>query len=477
MSFSTLLRSAAFWAVGFVGVPALLVNTARAEDYLVQGVQAAAAEMPHVTALMRRPVAGQSPDQITPLWTEQYDPITDANVLEYGFAAYLDTGTSGVLLSREIQEILGINLQLDSGGNPSKFSDVTIDGSKTFNIAEPLYISVAPYPPVSEPPLSDLAAINQLYTAPRLVRPYVSADYAPTDALGEIQERTIVGMPGLIGKSMLVDSRAYNHVNEYLQQDENFIPYLMTSVHAPNDPVLPAADYTIRLSYSHFDDLTDTTPDEAGVEPPTLAHNPFIGRDPRVGPAAGDPAGVRIARTGGSGTYYESTGNWLLDTGAQVSFMSSVQAANLGYSLGELIPGIPVVYDDNGEMDLSTFYVPISGADAGSVALLPGIILDELVLPALEGDIIYRDLPILIVDVTIADMLGNTMLLDGDIGMNLFLPSHDAEGNNLVSSAFDYFIFDESAGELRLVSVPEPALGTLTMALLCLVGRRGRRVA
>jgi len=287
----------------------------------------------------------------------------------------------------------------------------------------------------------------------------------------------VIGLPLLAGKTMVVDSTYYNHLPEYLDQDPDFIPFIQTTVYNSGDSAIPATDYTIRLSYANMADLTITLPDEPGVEPPTLAHNPFIGRNPRLAATEDDPPGVRIARTGSDGTVFESTGNWLLDTGAQVTFMSTEQLGNIGMSMGTLpILDIPVILDEKGNMDLTTFYTLISGADPGSIVIVPGFVLEELVLPAVEGDIIYRNVPVLVIDIEIADEHGNTILLDGDIGMNLFLPSHDIDGNFLVSSGFDYFVFDEAAGELRLATVPEP--GVIGLVGLCVaIGLMRRRCA
>lgn len=447
-----------------------------ADDLPVVGTQLAAAEMPHVAALLRRPVQGVAPTDLDPLGAWQWDPLSDTNVYQYAFDAYLDTGTSGVLISQEISEIIGIQNQM-SGSTKSTFRDITVDGTKQFYIGEKLYLSLAPYPVFTEPAYNDKPAINATFSAPQLVRPYLAPEPAPTNELGEPQVRNVVGMPALIGKTMVVDARAYNHLDQYLAADPDFMPYIQTSVHNPTAPEIPHTDFTIKLSYSDFSDLTETAPNGPGIEPPTLTHNPFIGRNPRVTPSAGDPPGVSISRKGASGSAYNSTGSWLLDTGAQVSFMSSVQAGNLGFHIVDFL-GLPLVLDDNNGLYMDLFWVPISGADPGSVVYLPGVYLDDLVLPGMEGKIDYKHVPIVIADIQMKDAIGNAMILDGDIGMNLFLPSSDAESTTLVSSAFDYFVFDEAAGQLRLatVTVPEPTalLPLVAGALLLLTTRRYR---
>src|SRR5690606_29064730 len=93
-----------------------------------------------------------------------------------------------------------------------------------------------------------------------------------------------------------------------------------------------------------------------------------------------------------------------------------------------------------------------------------------------EGEITYQDLPILIIDVNLEDSEGNLLTLDGDIGMNLFLPTHDTAGINLIGSAFDYLVFDERAKELRLTLVPEPA-GIALLGMFSMLAFQRRRPA
>jgi hypothetical protein len=457
------------------------VSPLNAADIDIEGVQAAAIEMPHTVAMLRRPAPPTPPDQIIPLNVEVedfFDP--DITVHEYAFEAFLDTGTSGVLISREFYEFLGVQQHLDSNNNPVSFFDVTVDGEKEFHVSEPLYISIAPSPLFPEPAYDDMAGINAVFTPPTLVRAQLAVDNIDLGAIGA-QPRNVVGMPALLGKVVKVDSRGYNYYNPDpdADPDEIELPSLLTTIHQPGDPAIPVADHTIRLSFGDFSNYTRVSPIEPGVEGPTLAHNPFIGADPTATtPAPDAPPGVTIRRDNAANPLspFSSTGNWLLDTGAQISFMSSIQALALDVEIVELIDGISVLQDrSTGELIADQFFIPISGADAGSIAFLPGFTLDELVLPSLEGNITYHDVPVLVVDVWLEDALGNTLLLDGDIGMNLFLPSMNADGENAVTSSFDYLVFDEPSGQLRLtLTVPEPATASIMVIGAMFVLRRRR---
>lgn len=443
-----------------------------ADDYTIIGVQAAAAEMPHTAVLLRRPEPGVAPDQIIPLHKLTYSPILDAEREEYAFEAYLDTGTSGVLISREFYEFLDVQQQLDSNNQPVTFHDITVDGTKAFHVSEPLYVSIGPMPLFNEPEYDDLPAINQIFTAPTLVRAQLATDYVDTGPLSP-PPRNVVGMPALMDKVMLVDSTRYN----VFDPESEELPYVQTQIFNSGATGLPQHDYTVRFSTVDFSGFTVTEPDEPGVEPPTLAHNPIIGRDPLATPSAGDPPGVTIARTLSGGNRVSSEGNWLFDTGAQISFVASHQAAVLGYEMKDIFGiGEPLLVDtfNNDAIVEDAFLVPISGADPGSITLLWGFTLPELRLPAVEGDIIYYDVPILIADIVVDDGQGNSFILDGDIGMNLFLPTHTIEGDLLTGSGFDFMAFDEAARELRLtVTVPEPTmLATLGAVPFMLLRRR-----
>lgn len=431
-------------------------STLFAGDINVNGVEAAAIEMPHTAALLRRPDGVTTPNQLIPLHVLSEDPFTGIERNEYAFEAFLDTGTSGVLLSRELYEFIGVQQQLDSNDNPVSFFDVTIDGEKEFHVSENLFISIGPMPLTSEPEYNDLPGINSVFTAPTPIRSQLAVDYVPEGTFGAAP-RNVVGMPAINGHAFKVDSTLYN----YLDPESEEAPGLLTTIHDANDPTLPQADHTIRLSFADFSEYTRVSPDEPTVEGPTLAFNPFIGAnplDPTPGPDA--PPGVTIRRDNAAdpSSPFSSTGSWLLDTGAQVSFMSSEQAAALNVELIDLL-GIPVLVDaTTGELVDGQFQVLISGADPSSFGLIAGFRLDELVLPSLEGNITYHDVPILVVDVMLEDADGNVFTLDGDIGMNLFLPSMSAEGENARSSLFDYMVFDEPNKELRLtLTVPEPA--------------------
>jgi hypothetical protein len=453
-----------------------ILAPAFAEDVVITGVQAVAIEQPHAATLLRRPQGATPADQIIPIHVPQEDILTGEIVEQYAFEAFLDTGTSGVLISQEFADLLGLqNAKAADGVTDVHFFDVTVNGFSEFGVSEPLYVSIGPFPLANEPAYNDLPGINSTFTAPVPVR----TQLALTPAGGLLPEpRNVVGMPALAGKTMVVDATSYTHFVDTGDLFQDF-PALETSVHAPNDPSIPATGLTVQLSYGNFE--ASTLIDPPGSVGPTLAHNPFIGRNPLAAPdPANDPPPVVLTRDGaGSGPALSVSGNYLLDTGAQFTFMSSEQALALHVGIRENpTTHAEELYDtDTNQLLPGQFSIDAEGAGQGSVTLV-GFNLESLVIPAEEGNLVFTDVPIFILDLELEDALGNTLLLDGDIGMNLFLPSFSL-GLDATAAGFDYLVFDEPNHELRLAVVPEPSTGGLT--LLAAYGftlrRRARRRA
>lgn len=481
------------WAVAI----ALLAPAAssRASDVDVYNPQAAAIELPNIYGLLRRP--GDTSG----------GPLDQNSDSSNAFQAYLDTGTSGIIISQEYTDALGINPELYNG-QPVTFSDIAVNGAVQYNISEPLDLRLGRYTVEVISGTLNTADTNAYYNqAYSNVRTQLTID--PVDPLpGE--PLNLVGMPALKNKVMVVDARLYNHlqsIDESAQQvhyDSSIesladfpsdptavpLPQIQTWVYNKGDttnhsatplfdPGVPQADHVVRMSYSDFSQFTTTTPNSPDIAPPTLAHNPFIGPAPFSTAAPGDPPGITLHRMlSGTSTAASATGSWLFDSGAQLSFMSSAMALSLGVELSFDQDGNPVLTDLNTHAaPAGQFEVALGGA-GGNAGTLLGFTVDELDLPTTDGLIKFHNVPIAVLDVTVSD--GTTSYtLDGDFGMNLLLPSMDTTAGNTTGGAFDFFSFDEATGLLSLTDstvVPEPA----AMGLLVLAGvltcRRRRRM-
>ena len=452
-------RTALFlWAAVALGASA---GAARATD--VVGAQSAALDQPRINAYVAR-VPG--------------DPLTAdfGGVQTFNIQAFFDTGASGILLSSNTADFLGIQRQTVNG-TPAVYGDVGVVGTDNFNISEPLYLGLAPY--------TDTAAIDE---PGQLAQTYTQTFGPLRTQIGPVggqpnpllEDLDVFGVPAMAGKVVVIDPKPVN----------TFADTIRTYVYDPGtpfnpgaagtDPGIPATNRHVRLSYGSFDRFTTVTP---GATPPTLAGNPFIGPDPVRRLDADPPADDTPALTLTNGDL-SSSGSWLLDTGAAASIMSQQQAANLGVSYDPATVG----GDDPQLLGVSPdrqFQLTIGGI--GGTSKVAGFLVPQLTLPTAEGDpITFFDAPVLVSDITVVDPLtGESLTLDGVFGMNFLVASANlVEGapgelpliTDLTPGAFDWVTFDQPNGVLGLQlpgAVPEP--GSLALLGAGLAGGLLRR--
>src|SRR5689334_2864093 len=106
---------------------AFCVSSSRAND-TIEGVQPAAMDQPRVYVNLR------SDRNKPPLHTSDKDRLS-------GDEAFLDTGASGIMLSADTVQKLGVAREQDT-----TFQDVGVGGGEEFGVSEPLYLAVAKYP-------------------------------------------------------------------------------------------------------------------------------------------------------------------------------------------------------------------------------------------------------------------------------------------------------------------------------------------
>jgi hypothetical protein len=474
-----------------LGAPAL----ASATD--IHGVKEVAAELPQVFVLLRRPALdnlGQPipPDEVTPLGNDgEFAAI----------AAYLDTGASGILISSgTAHPTFGVDVHNETiGGEPVKFLDVGTTETGAFHVSELLDFEIAAYPgPPVDLSFDDMPAINDTFEYLGRLRTQLSPQ---PDSIDDLTTTDLVGMPAMVGKVTVLDARRYNRPFDLEDPDSPF-PVIRTHIFQPGTPYNPAADdyaaevvpgipttdRTVRLTFESFDQYSSVIPDSPTTPRPITAHNPFIGASPLNPNDPNAPPGVTLSRDAGpNGPPVE--GNFLLDTGAQLSFMSSDKAAQLGITGINPATGEEEFNDDGFQIlyDIATGQpVPIIGASiqgaSGDAVPVSGFQIDSISIPTAEGDpLVFHDAWFLLIDVVLDDGTNPPVTLDGAVGSNLLLPSFELATFDLVGGAFDWVVFDEPNGELRFAFapyVPEP--GTFGVAVFAaagaLLGRR-RRVA
>ena len=277
----------------------------------------------------------------------------------------------------------------------------------------------------------------------------------PTPADDPSDQLNIAGMPVMMGKVMVDDARPVNNLDE----EHTYLYSPGTAYDDANSdtaPGIPQTQYHVKLSYASFDQFTTTSP--AGAPGPLTGANPFIGPNPlralESNPAPDNTPPISISYNG-----HTSTGSFLFDTGADVSFLSSAEAAKMhvAYAVdskgNQLMDsdGDPYLIDtETGQEVASDFAVPVEGT--GGEIDAAGFYLDSLSIPTVEGDPLnFVGAPIVVLDITVQNPLtGKTLTLDGDLGMNFMVASLDLNSFDINAGGFDWLTFDQPNGLLGL---------------------------
>ncbi len=450
------------WVAAAVSLAVALALERGAGAVDIQGVLPAAADYPQTHALLIDPTTGAV--------------VTGSGAYSgvYDIQGYLDTGTSGILLSQETQQGLGVGL--DSYiGTPTTFNDYTVGGIDTYWVSPPYSVSTAPFSADNDAYLGNPPPATSAYT--NTVGPLQMEinQQAANAAIGPID---ILGMPVMMNKVTVLDIRPDNSTTN-LGETKTYIynpgtPYNPGTL--DTNPGIVPTQYYVRLTYTSFSSFTRVSP--SGAPGPQQDPNPVIGPNPVDGTSASTPP-VTISFTGRT-----ATGSFLFDTGAQASFISTAEAAALDvtYASGTNASGDPyLITADTQQTIPHQFVISLVGAN-GQSQEAAGFYLDSLALQTTEGATIrFLEAPVFVEDVTLQNpTTGQTLTLDGDLGMNFFEPSMDVNGANAVTSPFDWLTIDEPGGMLGLTlaaPTPEPTtLGLLALGAATLLLTRRRRL-
>lgn len=438
----------------------LAAQAVRATD--IFGVQPAALDQPRINAYITRTPGG------APLAADLGGGFETFNI-----QAFFDTGASGILLSNNTADLLGIQ-RSTFNGQDVVFSDVGVAGTDDFNVSELLYISLARFHPDADVDNPDnLAEYNQTFGQVRTQIGPIGVE--PDPVLGDLD---VFGAPLMVGKVVVMDPKP---VNTFLDTMRTYVynpgtPY--NSAAADSDPGIPDMSYAanannrnIRFSKADFSPYTIVSP--TGANGPTLTGNPFIGPDPTPGhtPGPSDPDPVTIGFGGAS-----TTGSFLLDTGAAASMISSAKASQLGVTYD---PSAGMGSDDptliyNGSPISNQFDLTIGGI--GGTIKVAGFFLDTMVLPTVEGEsdsslnLNFVGAPVLVADITVAEPDGTgSLTLDGIFGMNFLVASAyvtEAEPfpiiDALTPSAFDWAVYDDPGSTLGVRIADGSTVSALT---------------
>jgi hypothetical protein len=434
---------------------------------VIEGVQPAAFDQPQIHAAISRPGSTQ------PLSADDGFGGTTFDV-----QAFLDTGTSGFVLSQETAQGLGIQSEQVNGQNAT-YSDFGVVGAEDFDISEPLNISLAPFQPTVG--IDDTNTWQSVYN--QKVGPVrTEVNRQPADDL--IGPLDIIGMPAMQGKVVVMDPTPVDQLADNMHTFVYNPGTPFNPATTDTDPGIPQVNNYVKLSYGDFTRFTQTSP--AGAQPPTLAMNPFIGPNPVNQLLTNPPPDNTPPVTISMGSL-STTGSFLFDTGSAASFISSDLASKLGVSYDPQNPAgsaNPQLLDSKGNVIPNQFVLPIGGL-GGNSTNVAGFFLDSLTLQTTNGaPIEFVGAPVLVADISVIDPVTDQLLtLDGDFGMNYLVASTNIVGGNFGASRdgpFQWVTFDQPNGLLGLqlpqfapLGRPQPTTGVTKIPAITYGGRIG----
>jgi hypothetical protein len=407
----------------------------------------------------------------------------------FNVQAFLDTGASGMLMSAQTAEFLGIQTEQVDGADVI-FSDVGVGGSDDFFVSQPLHFATAKFNDFAD--VDNIETYSEVYSSTRgPVRLQVGPQPPPVDPL--LGSLDVFGMPMIKNRVMVMDARPTNQPLELLNTMATYLYEPGTAYDALNldfEPGIVPVDRLVRVSKASFDRFTTVTP--AGAPGPSLEDNPFIGKNPSsLVPVKDVTPGVKVSHNGRS-----VVGSFLFDTGAATSFISLKLALRLGvrYVEGTFNTDFPELelYDianpsAAGTVAPNQFTLDIGGI--GGTVKRAGLYFDAMLLSTTAGlaydsadanNINFLQAPLIVADITLADPNlpvsdpRHLLTLDGVFGVNYLvgtaevIPAFPAPIiDNITPSAFDFVTYDDNARTIGFDfsaaprSIPEPGVAML----------------
>ncbi|MCK4299642.1 MAG: hypothetical protein KAX80_08915, partial [Planctomycetes bacterium] len=219
-------------------VLAIVVFTGSAQadpnDLNFDGVFEYAMDLPRILFLMKREPNG--------------GPLLYEGNFEVNWA-FLDTGASGILLSKETIDYLEI--EIDPNG---EYIDVGVGGFEAFDVSEPLYFATYIYD-LEDPNIG--IPESYLYSGGPW-RTQVKKYYEGIFALD------VLGIPVMAGKTVVLYPSPTNEIG-----------FFVAEIKEPNDTNMPAADFNVPLRFEKY--INPGLTEEFHTPPlPVLAYNPVI---------------------------------------------------------------------------------------------------------------------------------------------------------------------------------------------------------
>ncbi|MDX1963444.1 MAG: hypothetical protein SFX18_09845 [Pirellulales bacterium] len=422
------------------------------------GIQYAGLDQPRINAVLRRSPNG------APLVADFGFGITTINI-----QAFYDTGASGLLLSDQTADFMGIAKSRfpEPNGPLVSYFDVGVAGAEEFHVSEPLYVGLAPFEDTLD--AENPANYTQNFGPIRL-----QMAFPPSNPL--LDGLDVFGMPIFAGKVVVIDPTPVDvdpTIGLPLGTMRTFV-YNPGTPFNPNslatNPGIPPTPYQVQMSYAQLDEFTEVDP--VGAPGPTLAHNPFIGPNPVLqlhpNPPTDNTPPVVLGYNG-----HQTSGSLLLDTGAAASMISSRVAADLHVRyrpgtegtenprLEEFDPQNPQL---PGTLVPGQYTLEVGGI--GGTKKIAGFYLDTMLLRTLQGNtsdfgdpnhLNYGLAPVLVNDISVQNpTTGQVLTIDGLIGTNMFAASTEIIAGpipsfgDIVDGPFRWVVVDEPNGRFSV---------------------------
>lgn len=341
------------------------------------------------------------------------------------FTAFFDTGASAHVLSLSTAQRFGI--EPVAGG---VYHEIGLHGETVMGVTRKLNLALAG----SDGTLSG-KPIGKFEVAGRGVVFELNAGGGGSAAM-LMGEMNVIGMPAM--RQFVIEIRPPESsgidLNAALSGGltsgniEALLGALSSVVGGPAVRLFPAhhrvsrVDAIVPLQYREFARKKNSA-DRGPL--PTLAPNPVI-------------RGVRLKDHGRA-----STGDWLLDTGAMATMISTQQARALG------------LVDRAGQPKRRPdFSLPLSGI-GGQMIQIPGFVIQRVRVQAQGGRVVeWRNVSVAVQDVSAKLDSGKVITLDGIFGLNMIMPSMAGLATGMPSAAaeapFKRVWFDGPRGLLML---------------------------
>ena len=283
----------------------------------------------------------------------------DGDIIYNSFV--LDTGANGLMIAKGRNEV-SVLVPMEAKGfvsDEAQYAETGVSGTTMYGVSQAYDM--------------DFAGSDGVPLTLEGVRFMCSAD-------AELGYEGIIGMPAMVGRTVHLDMSVWEAAE---------LGNFMQTLFIPAPPAPTGHRYTIPLRMTHFEQDGQQNP---GDPLPTWAPLPFI--DARAQRGQADVAG-----------------NFLLDTGAQLSMINNRLAVALGLDT-----------NGNGVIDIEEASGTVQISGVGGVRDVPIVSVGGISIPTAEGtDLVWKEFEVIVLDIipSIDGIIGMDLLHSGWMGRGL----------------------------------------------------------